>query len=380
MTLVSIDVPHFVHALRYNRFIVLSLPQSLRLTYRPLRHEDLRAFHRLVTNCHIRQYLMDGEVLSLDWAKNAIRRSHRCFSKYAVGLWLVCEKTQPEKEIAFAGYWSFGDAPLELIVAVRPEYVGRGVATEIVGSLVDFARTNSHLDKIHASVHEPNAASIQVLQKQGFERMKDSPGYHGQILRFCLPFGRVPTILSTPRCTLRPWSERDFDSFTRINADPRVMEFFPAVLSREASDASVRSIQKHFDEHGYGLWALDAPEGLGFMGFIGLSTVEFAADFTPCTEIGWRLATRYWGQGYATEAAIVALRAAFVYLGIEEAFSFTSVLNSRSERVMGKLGMMQAEKKFEHPEIPEGSSLRLHTLCRIDHLTWKLLYNSASCS
>jgi RimJ/RimL family protein N-acetyltransferase len=62
----------------------------------------------------------------------------------------------------------------------------------------------------------------------------------------------VPT-LETSRLLLRPWRESDLIAFAALNADPMVMEYFPSLLDRPASDAVAGRIQSHFDRHGFGL-------------------------------------------------------------------------------------------------------------------------------
>src|SRR5262249_27810186 len=147
---------------------------------------------------------------------------------------------------------------------------------------------------------------------------------------------------------------------------PRVMEFFPAPLSREESDAQVDRIEAHFDRHGFAQWAVEIPGVAPFAGFIGLSIPRFEAHFTPCVEIGWRLAAPHWGRGFATEGARAALAFGFKTLGLAEIVSFTAVVNLRSRRVMEKLGMThQPGDDFDHPVLPEGHWLRRHALYRI---------------
>ena len=117
------------------------------------------------------------------------------------------------------------------------------------------------------------------------------------------------------------------------------MEFFPSRLSREQSDAVATRIRKHFEHHGFGLWAVEVPELVPFIGFVGLSIPSFEAHFTPCVEVGWRLAYEHWGRGYASEAATAALDFGFGELGLDEIVSFTSTSNQRSMRVMERIGM-----------------------------------------
>ncbi|QEX15085.1 N-acetyltransferase [Hypericibacter terrae] len=172
--------------------------------------------------------------------------------------------------------------------------------------------------------------------------------------------------MTTTRLRLRPWREADLAPFAAINADPVVMEHFPSVLERASSDALAERIGGHFDRHGYGLWAVEVPDVAAFIGFIGLAIPRFTASFTPCVEVGWRLARRYWGQGYATEGARAAVAFGFAEAGLEEIVSFTVPANRRSLAVMERLGMTsEAREDFDHPVLPAGHPLRRHRLYRL---------------
>nr|WP_205830096.1 GNAT family N-acetyltransferase [Microbispora sp. CL1-1] len=163
---------------------------------------------------------------------------------------------------------------------------------------------------------------------------------------------------------MRRWREDDKEPFAALNADPVVMEHFPATLSREDSDALAERIEAGFDEHGFGLWAVEADGE--FIGFTGLSVPRFTAPFTPCVEIGWRLARSAWGRGYATEAARASLEDGFGRAGLTEVVSFTAVQNVRSQAVMRRLGMTHdPADDFDHPALPAGHPLRRHVLYRI---------------
>jgi RimJ/RimL family protein N-acetyltransferase len=172
--------------------------------------------------------------------------------------------------------------------------------------------------------------------------------------------------IRTSRLLLRRWRAEDRVPFSALNADPRVVEFLPAALRREDSDALIERIEGHFEKYGFGLWALEVPGVAPFAGFVGLSNPRFEAPFIPCVEIGWRLAADFWGRGYATEAARAALAFGFEDLELEEIVSFTVADNVRSRRVMEKIGMARSPKDdFDHPELPEGHRLRRHVLYRI---------------
>jgi len=172
--------------------------------------------------------------------------------------------------------------------------------------------------------------------------------------------------LDTPRLLLRPWREADLPAFAEMNSDPRVMEFMPKVLTREESDAMVRRNAEHVATHGFGKWAVEIKAGAPFIGFVGLTVPAFEARFTPCVEIGWRLAAEHWGNGYATEAARAVLDFALDRAGLEEVVSFTVPANLRSLRVMERVGMIRSPADdFDHPNLPPGNRLRRHVLYRL---------------
>ena len=172
--------------------------------------------------------------------------------------------------------------------------------------------------------------------------------------------------LSGDRVRLRRWRDEDRDAFAAMNSDARVMKFFASPLSRVDSDAMVDRIRAHFGEHGFGLWAIEVPDVAPFIGFAGLAVAQFSAPFTPCVEVGWRLAFAHWGHGYATEAARLALDHGFGALALADVVSFTSATNHRSRAVTERLGMRRdPAEDFDYPSFPEGHPLRRHVLYRL---------------
>jgi len=144
------------------------------------------------------------------------------------------------------------------------------------------------------------------------------------------------------------------------------MEHLPGILGRVESDALALRIEAHFDQHGFGLWAVEIRGVATFAGFVGLSVPNFQAPFTPCVEIGWRLAADYWGRGYATEGARAALEFGFQALKLEEIVSFTVPGNVRSRRVMERIGMAyDPADDFDHPSWRSSSGPARHVLYRI---------------
>jgi ribosomal-protein-alanine N-acetyltransferase len=175
-----------------------------------------------------------------------------------------------------------------------------------------------------------------------------------------------PQEIRTERLLLRRWRPADRDPFAALNADLRVVEFLPAPLSRAESDHVADRIEQRFAENGFGLWAVEIPGVAPFAGFIGLNSPRFESSFTPCVEIGWRLAAEHWGRGYATEGARAALEFAFKVVQLPEVVSFTAIDNRRSRRVMEKIGMTRnPSEDFDHPALPEGHRLRRHVLYRL---------------
>jgi RimJ/RimL family protein N-acetyltransferase len=178
--------------------------------------------------------------------------------------------------------------------------------------------------------------------------------------------------LRTDRLLLRQWREEDLGPWAELNADPEVMEHFPSVLTRDESDVLATRCREHLQTNGWGLWAVEVPGVAPFIGWVGLARPAFEAPFTPAVEVGWRLARRWWGHGYASEGARAALGFAFAELALDEVVSFTSVRNERSQAVMRRIGMRRDPRDdFEHPGIPEGHPLRPHVLYRLGRAEWE---------
>lgn len=178
--------------------------------------------------------------------------------------------------------------------------------------------------------------------------------------------------IKTKRLILRPWQETDLEPFARLNADPRVMEFFPSIKTFEETSKEYEAILEHFKKHSYGWWAVSEINHSNFIGFIGLRYIDFPAAFTPAIEIAWRLAYEYWGKGYATEGANASLQYGFETLNFPEIISFTSTINIRSQAVMERIGMHHNPKDdFDHPKLSQEHRLCRHVLYRINKTDWE---------
>lgn len=184
---------------------------------------------------------------------------------------------------------------------------------------------------------------------------------------------KMPT-LYTRRLILRPWREADLIPFAEFNADPRVMEFYPRTLNRNESDALAKTFQKEIELRGYGFWAVEVPGVAEFIGYIGLKYWDLEMEFAPCIDVGWRLGFPYWGKGYATEGARRVIQYSFEILKLPEIVSMATIGNTRSHRVMKRLGMTSnPEENFEHPKVPQGDPLSWRVLYRLTSEKWETL-------
>ncbi len=171
--------------------------------------------------------------------------------------------------------------------------------------------------------------------------------------------------LRTSRLLLRPWRDADLPAYATMNADPEVRRWFPSTLTREQSDAQAARLQGHIAAHGFGFWAVEAPDIAPFIGFVGLAHVDFAAPFTPAVQAGWRLSREHWGRGYATEAARAALAYGFGPLQLPEIVAFTVPGNVASQEVMRRIGMQHDQRdNFDDPDLPDGNPFRRNVLYR----------------
>ncbi|HYC97758.1 GNAT family N-acetyltransferase [Brevundimonas sp.] len=185
-----------------------------------------------------------------------------------------------------------------------------------------------------------------------------------------IAFAEAP-VLETARLRLRPWRSGDPGAFAALNADARVMRYFPGLMSAAESDALTASIQDRFRAWGFGFWAVET-DALPFAGFIGLSRPAYEAPFLPAVEVGWRLDPRCWGQGLATEGARAAMAFGFGRHGLDQIIAVAPRANTPSIRVMERLGMTaDAAGDFDHPALTAHPDLRRCALHRIDRQTFE---------
>jgi RimJ/RimL family protein N-acetyltransferase len=184
--------------------------------------------------------------------------------------------------------------------------------------------------------------------------------------------------VQTERVILRQWRAEDRPIFAAINADPKVMKYFPSALSKSQSDALVDRVSNDINVSGWGFWAAERADTAEFMGFVGINYSADGLPFAPCVDIGWRLGSQHWGQGLATEAAQGAMAYAFTHTSVEKLVSMTPLANAASERIMQKLGMIKLAKTFLHPKVAQGHLLQEHVLYELSRDQWRSngVYNS----
>ncbi|MBX2825498.1 MAG: GNAT family N-acetyltransferase [Gammaproteobacteria bacterium] len=169
-------------------------------------------------------------------------------------------------------------------------------------------------------------------------------------------------MLETDRLRLRQWIDADIEPFIALNQDKRVMRYFPNLYSEAETRNMISLCQKSIDENGWGFWAVDLKSTQEFIGMVGLNRIPDDIPLDDTLEVGWRLASPYWGKGYATEAARASLDYAFTTLNSECVVAFTAKDNHPSRRVMERLGMKKRLEGFFHPRLEQDHPLGEHVV------------------
>ena len=346
----------------------MSNPSSARLEFRAPSERNAEDLRALLSDEHVRRSLFGAGQDSLQSGMQVLE-SAQAEARRGLDMWLLYERDRTPP-VGLAGYARTREsAPaLELAYALRPPHSAPDYALEVAVALIDFAREHRAEGDIFAAAEEPDLGSQRVLTRLGFHVV----GSHARGRHYRLPRGRAPLERRTKRLVLRPFDESDRDWFARLNADSRVMQYFPSTLTRAASDALLDGLREHVAQRGFAPWAIELSDTGAGIGAAGLAVPGFESGFTPCVEIAWRLAAEHWSHGYAQEAARAALYTAFVHLELPQVVSFTATSNERSWRVMQRLGMQRdASEDFDHPNVAPGHPLRRHVLYRLNADGWR---------
>ncbi len=360
------------------------------INFKPLTENDLPLMFNWFQKPHIKQWYARGENYTLDMIREKYLRrilnpeSIPNFIVYVdntpIGyIQLYCLKDSLPDGVTDYNHSLFDNckpneiAGLDLFIADE-NYLKKGYGTLTLSKFI-----KEHVQrKFTLLITDPlksNKNAIQFFIKNGFEKFRQSKNDSANelmTLRVITIMSDTPKIiLTTDRLILRTWKHSDIPLMAAISSDPLVMEHFPATQDIAATQALVDHIHQHYKKFGYALYAVETKDTYEFIGFVGLNhppfdIPNFLTKGLPIVEIGWRLSSKHWGKGYATEAAKAVLHYAFTELNLDEIISFTVAANIKSRRVMEKIGLHHSEKDdFDHPKLEEDSPLRRHVLYRI---------------
>lgn len=359
------------------------------IDFKLLTENDLPLLYNWFQKPHIRKWYARGESYTLDMIKEKYRpkilnsESIPNFIVYAdnipIGyIQLYCVSNSLPDGVTDYNHLLFNNfkpneiAGIDLFIADE-NYLKKGYATLALTNFIKAYVQN----KFTLLVTDPlksNKNAIQFFERNGFKKFNPNNDSINQLMILHLmPHVNNPpkVILTTHRLILRTWKLSDIPLMAAISSDPVVMEHFPATQDMADTLALIDHINQRYKKFGYALYAVELKDTHEFIGFVGLNhppfeIPNFQPKGLPIVEIGWRLSSKHWGLGYATEAAKAVLHYAFTELNLSEIISFTVAANLKSRRVMEKIGLHHSEADdFDHPKLQENSPLKQHVLYRI---------------
>lgn len=147
---------------------------------------------------------------------------------------------------------------------------------------------------------------------------------------------RSAIVTETDRLCLRAFEQADFERLYAMFNDPLVMRYYVGLKDRDATQGWLERAWRSYEEHGYGLWAVERKDTEEFLGQCGLTAVSI--DGRSEIEVGYMFQSDCWGHGYATEAAAACRDLAFTAFGAESVISLIRPENLASRRVAQRLG------------------------------------------
>lgn len=349
------------------------MKQNMNITFKPLQETDLNLLCRWLDQPHVKEWWNDG--LTYEEIKHKYRKR---IGDTMVAPFIAYLNDVPIGFIQYYhankvsdGWWPEaveGTVGIDQLIG-EVDYINRGIGTQMICAFTKMLLNNNAIKKIITDVDPKNMRAVRCYEKAGFHFVKKLMPPDG--VANLMELTPTKTILTTERLILRTWQSSDIPLMTAISSDPSVMEFFPSTQDTAATQTLVDRICNHYEKYGYSLYAVETKDTHEFIGFVGLShpsfdIPKFKSKGLPIVEIGWRISSKHWGCGYATEAAKAVLHYAFTVLKLDEIISFTVPANTRSRRVMEKIGLHHSkEDDFEHPKIDNSSPLSQHVLYRL---------------
>lgn len=174
--------------------------------------------------------------------------------------------------------------------------------------------------------------------------------------------------LETPRLILRDWQEADWAEFWQTTNTPAVMRWLGGVLDTDGMAGARGRLESYRRDHGHTFWALERRDDGAILGFCGLKRSNQAGGPMGMMEVGWRLREDAWGCGYAKEAAVASLDAAFGQFDAHEVIALTVERNAPSWGLMKRLGMIRREDlDFPNSDFdPEAAMIIVYSIDRDD--------------
>jgi RimJ/RimL family protein N-acetyltransferase len=167
-------------------------------------------------------------------------------------------------------------------------------------------------------------------------------------------------VIETERLLLRRFRDEDLPVVHRWHSDPRFVRHLTGrPFTRDETEATLRRWQGHWEQHGFGLRAVEWRETGELIGRAG---AQYHRLWAPDPEVGWALDPAWWGRGIATEAGAASIAETFE-LGFDRVVSITTEQNVASRAVMERLGFTLLERiPFDDPRVAD--ELWVHALER----------------
>jgi [ribosomal protein S5]-alanine N-acetyltransferase len=147
--------------------------ETQRLVLKPILDSELNTLHAIFIDSHVRKYLCDNQILSLQQVEQMFIQSNKHFAEEKFGLWFVETKSDQEI-IGFVGlYYFFEEKQPQLVYALLPKAIKQGYATEAATRILEYCFNELGYDYLGASCDQPNIESCKVAQRIGMKKVDE---------------------------------------------------------------------------------------------------------------------------------------------------------------------------------------------------------------